>query len=635
MYDLLHDRESAFAAAEYDVWSRVRLFGGWEGARTNIDPDLSLQASRVQPRTVLSRGFGGVRVQLGPRTTLTLRAEDGDRIASPVIGGLERESDTGAQTAEVQSTFGSVTTYTRYSRRENVDRGNADASYLQDDVSAQLFMRLSQSTQLFGLGTFTRHETGTFAGSTYWQVGGGAQVQLWDRNLWIRGEGTASLNVDLLTRDFVPRESYNVGLNGDLSRGSSIAFNITADRTPLLFTDGSPWTTRSTVRFVQTFSTGTARVPAGLGTAANAAATRARGTGTILGSVFTDWNANGTKDPDEAPIENIPVRLTAGSGVTTRRDGEFSFLNVPAGTQEVGLDTSAIPIDFDPPAEGTVSLEFYCRNTTRRVSFGLIPLGTVRGRVVRDANANGRVDPGEEPIEGAVLVLDGGARSEQVRRGAYRFDSIRSGDHVVSLLRDSLPEGAVVTGGIEIPLALKRDQLSVEDPLRGGDREAPRESPRLSLEDRQAHSRRPRSPRRPLAHRPPRVHRRRLPPHRCRFPAHRRPRRRRRHLPRHPWPVPCLRAPRCHRLRASRFRSPHCSTRFARATSCATSHAAAIPPTSSNLPRRIPMGRIVCPVRQYPTRAAAAAAVNRIERERGEKLWVIREPAAAGGSEPR
>ena len=45
MYDPLHDRESAFAAAEYDVWSRVRLFGGWEGSRTNIDPDLSLHAS--------------------------------------------------------------------------------------------------------------------------------------------------------------------------------------------------------------------------------------------------------------------------------------------------------------------------------------------------------------------------------------------------------------------------------------------------------------------------------------------------------------------------------------------------------------------------------------------------------------
>ena len=75
---------------------------------------------------------------------------------------------------------------------------------------------------------------------------------------------------------------------------------------------------------------------------------------------------------------------------------------------------------------------------------------------------NGKVDPGEEPIEGAVLVLDGGERSEQVRRGAYRFDSIRSGDHVVSLLSDSLPEGAVITGSDRSPVALTRDQLSAD-----------------------------------------------------------------------------------------------------------------------------------------------------------------------------
>jgi len=120
-----------------------------------------------------------------------------------------------------------------------------------------------------------------------------------------------------------------------------------------------------------------------------------------------------------------------------------------------------VPIDFDPPAVSAVDVELD-RNATRRVSFGLIPLGTVRGRVVRDANGNGKVDPGEEPIDGAVLVLDGGSRSEEVRKGAYRFDAIRSGDHVVSLVRESLPEGAVIAGQPQVPLALKRNQLSVE-----------------------------------------------------------------------------------------------------------------------------------------------------------------------------
>ena len=67
-----------------------------------------------------------------------------------------------------------------------------------------------------------------------------------------------------------------------------------------------------------------------------------------------------------------------------------------------------------------------------------------------------------KPIDGAVLVLDEGKRSEQVRRGAYRFDSIRSGDHVVSLLADSLPEGAVITGAAEVPVSLTRNQLTAD-----------------------------------------------------------------------------------------------------------------------------------------------------------------------------
>jgi len=212
-------------------------------------------------------------------------------------------------------------------------------------------------------------------------------------------------------------------------------------------------------RVTQNFSTGTSRViPAGM---TAAAVSRARGTGQIVGTVFADWNGNGLQDPDENPLENIPVRVSALSTVTTRRNGDFSFLNVPTGPQQVGLDNAAVPVDFDSPAVSMVDIDLD-RGATRRVSFGLIPLGWVRGRVIRDANGNGKVDPGEEPIDGAVLVLDGGKRSEQVRRGAFRFDSIRSGDHVVSLLADSLPEGAVITGAADVPVSLTRNQLTAD-----------------------------------------------------------------------------------------------------------------------------------------------------------------------------
>ena len=42
-----------------------------------------------------------------------------------------------------------------------------------------------------------------------------------------------------------------------------------------------------------------------------------------------------------------------------------------------------VPVDFDPPAVSMVDLDLD-RGATRRVSFGLIPLGSVRGRVVHD-----------------------------------------------------------------------------------------------------------------------------------------------------------------------------------------------------------------------------------------------------------
>ena len=84
--------------------------------------------------------------------------------------------------------------------------------------------------------------------------------------------------------------------------------------------------------------------------------------------------------------------------------------------------------------------------TRRRVAFGLIPLGSIRGRVVRDLNGNGIADSTEPAIEGAVVVLDGGKRSERSKRGQYAFEAVQSGEHTVTLLADSLPDGALIAG---------------------------------------------------------------------------------------------------------------------------------------------------------------------------------------------
>jgi cell division septation protein DedD len=610
--DPLHDRESAFLAAEYDIWSRVRMFGGVDAIKTNIEPDLTNLPSRDLPRNTGTRAFGGVQFRLAGPSMLTIRIEEGDRVAKSLRVGRTTESDTGVRSAEWQSLFGRYTAYGRYARRQYVDSSGIASQYTQDDVTGQLFVKLSQEVQVFGTGGVTRYITSAGAGTSYVQMGGGGQYQLAGRNLWLRGETTLSRNVDLLTRDFVPRRSFTFGFNGQLAQDTTFSVTLTADRMPLLFGIGSPWTTRSMVRVTRMFSTGAARVTAAPGFTA---AARSRGTGTIIGRVYTDWNGSATQDPDEEPLENIPVKITGSGSVTTRRDGEYAFLDVPTGPQQVGLDKAAVPIDFDPPAISAVDIELD-RGSTRSVSFGLIPLGTVRGRVIRDANGNGKVDPGEEPINGAVLVLDRGSRSEEMRRGVYRFDSIRSGDHVVSLVKESLPEGAVIIGATDVPLALKRNQLTVDVdflvtiekrpetrkvfPSRSG---APGPSAARGRTEAPAPPRTPAGP----SSAPP-------PPSAAARPAV-------------PSPGPSARAtaapsdaPR-YAVQVAALNDPLRARVMAETLSAAGFPAYVVPPGPSDPdgPYRVRVGR-------YRTRQAASGAAATLQKLRGEKLWVINEP---------
>ncbi len=64
----------------------------------------------------------------------------------------------------------------------------------------------------------TRTAIGDGGGNTYWQAGGGTQLRLRDRDLWLRAEGNAARNMDLAHALYVPRESFVFGVNGQMSR---------------------------------------------------------------------------------------------------------------------------------------------------------------------------------------------------------------------------------------------------------------------------------------------------------------------------------------------------------------------------------------------------------------------------------
>jgi len=449
----LQDRSGIFSAGEYDVLSRLRVFGGWERVNTNINP---YGIAQLRPEGTADRGYGGARVQIGGRSSFTLRVEDGGRLWHPAIAAtaltpaIPATSDTGVVTAEWQSSLKELTIFGRYSRRDNVDTSLSGSSYTQHDSSGQFFLNLSRHTQVFGVATVTEQAFLDGSGSTYLELTGGGQQQILTRGLWMRLEGTVIRNHDRITEVLAPRDAMSAGLNGQLTSQTSIGFNVYLDRAPVgLVSPENGWLTRSTLRVVHTIPTGSARVDRAMSDGR-----LLRGSGTVLGSVFADWNGNGVPDAGEEALANIPVHLGSATRVNTARDGQFSFLNVPAGPTAVGVDVNALPVDFDPPAADLV-LEL-SRGETRRVAFALIPLGGIRGRVIEDANRNGQADANEPGIE-AVLTLDNGSRSELAKKGSFRFDAVRSGDHHVELLKESLPDGAVVTGGTDRDVSITRE----------------------------------------------------------------------------------------------------------------------------------------------------------------------------------
>lgn len=450
----LADREQVFAAGEYDLLSRTRVSAGWERFRTNLDPEASAASTRPTPQTSGDRGFGGVRLQLTSRSTVSFRGEQGDRESRPVGPGLPSDSDTGMWAAEWQAAIKRTNVFVRYSGRDNVEHLNQSGSYDQRDTAAQLFANLSGGSQAFGMAVLTRTIALDGSGNTYWQAGGGTQLRVGHRELWLRAEGNAARNMDILTRTYVPRESFIVGVNGQMSRRTTLAFNVNMDRAVSPSNAGTPWMTRSMFRVTHTLPTGSVF----LSSATSVPGTESgRGTGTISGLIFADWNADGVQDPGENTLEGIPLRL-GGGHTASGRDGQFAFMNVPAGVRSVGLDTSALPVDFDPPSVSQVQIEL-SRGDSKRVTFGLIQLGAIQGRVVRDLNGNRKADVNEEAVDDAVIILDGGVRSEQARKGRYRFDAVRSGAHTVKLLIESLPDGAVIAGEAEVQAILSHDAL--------------------------------------------------------------------------------------------------------------------------------------------------------------------------------
>ena len=168
-------------------------------------------------------------------------------------------------------------------------------------------------------------------------------------------------------------------------------------------------------------------------------------TGGIAGRIIEDLDNNGTIDPTDVGIPNIPVTLTDSQGDTfvvyTGPEGNYSFLNVRLGQASVYVDPADLPFGAtltigDNPSNVTV----YNGTVVSPVNIGFYippPVGNVAGRIIDDLDANGVIDPTDgvfSSVEVVLVDIDGVTHNTTSDgQGNYIFNDIPVGNAQISV----------------------------------------------------------------------------------------------------------------------------------------------------------------------------------------------------------
>ena len=180
---------------------------------------------------------------------------------------------------------------------------------------------------------------------------------------------------------------------------------------------------------------------------------------TVSGRVFNDTNGDGIQGAGENGMQGVLITL-ASPAVETTTDffGAYSFAGVAPGAYTVKVTP---PWGFVSTTSNEVSISV-AADGVAAVSFGQQPAGTVSGRVFKDTNGDGVLDPGETGIGGVTVDLRDGAGSlvdtvATVGDGTYVFTEVAAGSYTVE---ETDPEGFASTTPNEVAISLAADGVA-------------------------------------------------------------------------------------------------------------------------------------------------------------------------------
>jgi len=169
--------------------------------------------------------------------------------------------------------------------------------------------------------------------------------------------------------------------------------------------------------------------------------------GKLEGVVYEDTNKNGMQDPDEKGIPGVKVKIKDVDGkeyiVTTNNKGKYSK-TLPVGDASTEILEDSLPTGYNhhEGTNPTTNLTVPAGDVVSDID-GYDPIDSrVKGVVFKDLNNNGKMDNGEEPIEGVVVnIIDKDGKKYTLttdENGTYS-KSVPAGKTIIVVDESTLP----------------------------------------------------------------------------------------------------------------------------------------------------------------------------------------------------
>jgi SdrD B-like domain len=432
------DQQGFFSLAEYRPWKELTLFGNADLFHDNVAniPDRNT--------TDTQRGMLGVSFFSAKYPSFYLTFDVTDRKSRSDFP-FPQKNLTSTVLSEVRYQYGDLNPYARYRRAEFKDDITPVNEYIQNVITLGLRKDLKPGSIAYVEGELDQKEFQVNGKDT--RISGKiGLIYYYSQKFSCWGEVTYSRlqeNSEIARRNLI--EGF-LGFNYQLPWGIQLYGDFRYDKNLNLSTDElKAQGYQITIRVIKRFKWGSPEKIAGL-----RPEVETKGTGVVEGVVFNDINRNGVQDKGEEGIKDVTIRLEDGSTVKTDEKGYYQFGRVEAGSHLVTLDGRRIPADYSMICPEKVKVDVKFRKTVQ-VHFQLIAAGRIEGRIINDANGNGKFDPDEKGIPDVLVLLEpGGNNAYTDEDGKFTFENVIPGEYTLKLDPATLPEDAVLTSPAEL-----------------------------------------------------------------------------------------------------------------------------------------------------------------------------------------